>query len=245
MLRPKMKFGKPQHDKKGIIKLRELHTSLYPLKELQSTIYQKIPKPIKLPDYAYGSAPERNNVLNALQHCRNRYFLTIDLKNYFSLIKEKQVEKMFLRNGFSIDIATLLARLTTYRGFLPQGPPTSPAISNLVFAETGLKLLDLCKQNGITFTTYLDDLVFSSKHDFKELLPEILQIVKDGGFYLHPEKIHYRKNSSEVTGLIVRNGCLFFTKQMLEREDTGRLEGYIRGLRRIEQKFLTKHRTPH
>jgi len=240
ILRPKMKHGKPQRDKKQIIKLRELHTSLYPLKQLQKTIYQKMLKQVPLPGYVYGSTCRKSNIQNALRHSKNKYFLTIDLKDYFFNIKEEQVLKMYLNNGFSIEMATLLTNLTTYKGFLPQGAPTSPAISNLVFVETGVRLFDLCMQKGITFTTYLDDLVFSSKADFKELVSEILRIVKDSSFHPHPGKIHYRKSSAEVTGLIVRNGRLFFTKEMLEGDNSGRLEGYKKGIRRAEQKFLLK-----
>lgn len=221
-----------------MIKWRELHTSFYPLKKVQAIIHHRILSSIQLPDYAYGSVHKRNNILNALQHCRNKYFLTIDLKDYFHLIKEKQVLKMFLTNGFSSKMSTLLTCLTTYKGFLPQGPPTSPTISNLVFVKTGLKLLSLCKQNDITFTTYIDDLMFSSKHDFKDLISEILEIIKAGSFCPHPSKIHYRKNSAEITGLIARNGRVFFTKEMMAQEDSLRLESYQRGAKRIEQKFF-------
>lgn len=65
------------------------------------------------------------------------------------------VYKTFISYGFSPDVASKLTRLTTYKGALPQGAPTSRLLSNLAFAATADKIEDLLKHRNITFTTFL------------------------------------------------------------------------------------------
>ena len=60
----------------------------------------------------------------------------------------------------------LLTHLTTNNYALPQGTPTSTAIANIVFLPIDNKLIDYCIQKKLTYTRYVDDLVFSSHFDF-------------------------------------------------------------------------------
>lgn len=212
---PKIKYGKPQIDNKGI-KYRDLCPSKYPLKKIQQRINSFLQK-IELPEYAYGSVKERNNILNARKHIENKYFFSVDLKNFFSNITHHQVFYMFRRNKFSPTISRILTQLTTFRGSLPQGAPTSPIISNLVFVETGQKLVESIKDHHITFTSFLDDFTFSSKNDFKSIVPELLAIIKSGGFYLHHKKTHYKTSMPEVTGVIVYKNKLWPIESMKRR----------------------------
>jgi RNA-directed DNA polymerase len=157
-----MKFGKPQEGKNNSIKLRHLIPPVQSLKLIQSRICNHLQK-VYLPDCMYGAVDESNNVLNALQHIESKYFFTIDLKDFFSKISHKQVHQMFIENGYCWEAARILTKLTTYKYNLPQGAPTSPVIANLAFKQTALQLMEIIKGYGITFTTFLDDLTFSSK----------------------------------------------------------------------------------
>src|SRR5690606_32967363 len=98
-------------------------------------------------------------------------------------------------------------KLTTWKYELPQGTPTSSHLANLVFLETDFRLIELCNQNNIVYTRYVDDLTFSSSICFKHLLNDILYIVISGGF-----KISYRKTKYEgfqnITGIDVFNNYI-------------------------------------
>ena len=159
---PKLDKNNNPKFKKGKQLFRVLNPSFDKLKLVQSKIQKNIISNIEIPDYAYGAVKGRDNVKNALRHRGKKYNFTTDLSNYFPSITNKQVFDMFISNDFSPKIARILTKLTTYKGKLPQGAPTSPTISNLVFVNTGLKLQAIANQNNLTFTTFIDDLTFSS-----------------------------------------------------------------------------------
>src|SRR5580700_7202556 len=108
---PKTKYGIYQHEKNGAIKYRKLYPSVYPLKKIQQNIHSFLQE-IELPEYAYGSVVGKSNVLNAAKHIGNKYFLTVDLKNFFSYISHHQVFKMFRERRFSHSVSRTLTKLT-------------------------------------------------------------------------------------------------------------------------------------
>ena len=206
-IKPKKKYGDFQRDDFGNIRFRELMIPKYILKSRQQKIAQFLNQ-ISLPEYMFGSIVKKNNILNARQHLNHKYFLTIDLKKFFHNINHHQVNTMFYNNGFSPSTSRILTKLTTYQASLPQGAPSSPIIANLVFLQTSNKLSKLAKNNEITFTTFLDDLTFSSNRCFKSLIPKIIAILKQDNFYPAYNKIHYRQNYCEITGLFVKGSVL-------------------------------------
>ncbi len=206
---PKIKNGKQL--------FRTLNPSTKELKEIQSRIQKNILSKIELPDYAYGAVKGRDNVKNALKHRGKKYNFTTDLSNYFPTISNKQVYQMFVSNNFSPTVARILTKLTTYNGKLPQGAPTSPTISNLVFVKTGLKLKSVADSHNITFTSFIDDLTFSSKIDFKDIIPKLIQIILEDNFIISHQKTYYKTYRPTVTGVIVTNNYLFLTEKFKEK----------------------------
>ena len=110
--------------------------------------------------------------------------------------------------------------MTTHKGNLPQGAPTFPTIANLTFIDTGNKSLEYLKDYDITFTTFPDDISFSSKSCFKPHIPKILNIIKEGGFFVNYDKIKYRVDTCEITGLIVSKGRLRVIPEMNKKAKT-------------------------
>jgi RNA-directed DNA polymerase len=217
--KPKMKYGLYQCDKKGNVKFRKILASGEPLKQIQRKIHD-ILSSIKTPVYAFGAVRHKNNILNARQHLGNRYFFSADLKDFFTSIRHHQVFGMFLKNNFSPTISRLLTKLTTYQGRLPQGPPSSSIIANLVFVPTGDRLHSFARENSITFTSFLDDLSFSSKKEFKPLIQHLIDIIRSGGFYLNHKKVSYKVSRPEITGAIIHVNRLRPIDLMKERART-------------------------
>lgn len=205
--------GTPSLDKNGKQRVREIYPSYGNLKRIQKNILLIFLKKMKLPDYAFGGVNNKDNIKNAKYHQGNKYFLNTDLRSYYPGISNRQVFNTFLRYKIPKEIASILTKLTTYKGFLPQGTHTSPYIANLVFTDVGLKLLDLCKKYDITFSSFVDDLTFSSKKDFKNIIPEILEIIRDGGFRIANNKTFYGTRNPKVTQVIVLNNGLVLDKK--------------------------------
>ena len=121
---------------------------------------------------------------------------------------------MFCNYGFSPDVSKILTELTTYKGHLPQGAPTSPLLANLVGMNFDLPIIQICKDNGIIYTRYVDDLWFSSHDDIEHLIPSILEILRDKGFLYSYSKTYYKKGKIEGTGVLIKtNGRLTITKK--------------------------------
>jgi retron-type reverse transcriptase len=92
---------------------------------------------------------------------------------------------------------------------LPQGAPTSPAITNLVCRRLDRRLGGLAQSLGFTYTRYADDLTFSGEHRGKvgRLLKAVRDIVPEEGFVVREDKtrIMHRGRRQEVTGVSVNH----------------------------------------
>jgi RNA-directed DNA polymerase len=215
------KFGKPKLDSKGKPKQRIINPSVNRLKVIQKRIQKNILLKLHMPDYAYGAVKGRDNVSNAKKHQGKKYKFTTDLKDFFPSITNKSVYEMFVGEKFSHEVASLLTKLTTYKGKIPQGAPTSSTLANLVFRKTGDILDNFSKENGLTFTSFVDDMTFSSPNDFKEIVPEILDIIT-ADFKISHKKTNYSRNPN-ITGLHPMNNHLklpdSFMEKYLERDE--------------------------
>jgi len=119
---------------------------------------------------------------------------------------------MFIRNGFSSKVATLLTHLTTHNYQLPQGTPTSPYIANLIFIPADLQIADFCKSHKITYTRFVDDLVFSSQSDFEDHTSTLLKFILAEGFAVGSGKTYYKQGRMDITGTSVGQNIVDVTK---------------------------------
>ena len=143
------------------------------------------------------------------------------------------VFKMFRSLGYSPTVSRYLTKLTTYKGRLPQGAPTSPLIANLVFVKTGEKLNTLSKKQNLTFTSFIDDLTFSSPTDFKEIVPLIIEAIQEDGFRISHKKTNYKTKNPIVTGVVVKNNKLDLSTEFMSKHllTEGKTEAQIKGLK--------------
>lgn len=78
-------------------------------------------------------------------------------------------------------------------GFLPQGAPTSPMLSNLVMKDIDKKISSLATNARLTYTRYSDDITLSTKSSFdrrraKVLIREITDCLRQYGFSINNRK---------------------------------------------------------
>jgi len=196
------KTGNPKTYLDGTIKKRIIRPSKTRLKIIQKKIKDRILNQIELPPNIHGGVKGRSNITNAKAHQGNKYLFETDLKDFYPSIKPNKVHETIIKLGFNKQFAFYLTRLTTWKGELPQGTPTSTHVANLIFLEIDYHLIELCNKNDITYTRYIDDLTFSSQKNFQNLISEILDIVKRGGLKLSYRKTNYERSQS-ITGIEV------------------------------------------
>ena len=197
---PILKNGKKQY--------RIMYPSNGLLKQTQKMIKCKILRKLSYPIFIQGGIEKRSNISNAKLHQGKKFHFCTDIKQFFPSINNKMVYSMFVDLGFSPDVSRILTILTTYKGELPQGTPTSSHIANLVFQRIDNLILGVCKENGITYTRFIDDLSLSSSKDFKSVSLQLLEQVRQNGFKLNNGKTFYKVGPTLVTGVWVRNNNL-------------------------------------
>lgn len=225
------KKGELKYTKFGTIEVRVINPSIKTLKVVQKRICNLLNKKITPAPYIFGSTKGRSCVMNANFHHGNKFIFQTDLRGFFPSIISKNVYRMFIRFGFSPDVASILTRLTTYKGHIPQGAPTSSLVANLVFTKTGNILAEYCKQHGLKFSTYVDDMTISGPSDFQELIPEILDIIRHDGYTISHTKTTYRTNHPEITGAKVGNNYIDITDKLKAKiaNPQGKSEAQIAG----------------
>ncbi len=200
------------------------------LKALQYRVLEKFLEPVPVHDAAHGFVPGRSILTNASAHTGRDLVVNLDLKDFFPSVSFRRTKGLFRALGYPEKIATILGLICTEadtdeveldgeRYFLhrserrlPQGAPTSPAITNILCYRLDRRLQGVAQSLGYTYTRYADDLTFSVSGepvtDLKRLLWRIRSVVQSEGFQLHPDKtrIMRRGRQQEVTGLTVNDG---------------------------------------
>lgn len=140
---------------------REIHAPSDALKDLQRRILQRLLNPLPAHSAASGFVLRRSIVDNARPHAGQGVVINIDLADFFPSIPAERVYEAFRALGWGRETARILTNICTHEGRLPQGAPTSPALSNLVCRRLDARLAALAKSSGGHYTRYADDLTLS------------------------------------------------------------------------------------
>ena len=199
---------------------RTIHAPDDALKALQRTILRRLLARLTCHRHATGFERGHSIVTNALPHVGQQVVLRLDLRDYFTRTSEKRVRDYFNRIGWNRDASRLLADLTTHKGGLPQGAPTSPRLSNLVNCRMDARLAGLARKMSAAYSRYADDLTFSyseraaggasapasRQRTTAELIRNVKAIVESYGYSLHNKRkltIRRAHQQQRVTGLAV------------------------------------------
>lgn len=149
-----------------------------------------------------------NIVENAKIHTNKKYVLNVDLKDFFPNISAKQVKEVFSSPLFNFNeqISTALTLLTTFKGNLPIGAPTSPVISNFICTQLDKDLIQFCEINALAYTRYADDLTFSSNNPISnDIVLDIINLIRKNNFKINEKKLRLRTANQKqtVTGITV------------------------------------------
>jgi RNA-directed DNA polymerase len=186
---------------------RKISEPLPSLKEIQYWILNEILINVQISKYAKAYVKKRSLKGNARFHIGKEIILTLDIENFFGSIKSNTVESFFINIGYSSEISNFLSKLCCLNDSLPQGAPTSPSLSNIIFVKIDDIIAHYCKYNNINYTRYADDLTFSGSFNPGMVIKFIESLLKERNFKLNYTKIRTRRQNQrqEVTGVVVNN----------------------------------------
>jgi len=189
--------------------IREIRQPSKDLKGIQAWILRNILDKFSPSPFATAYRKGMNVLDNVLPHFNNRYFICLDIKDFFPSISIDKVVAIFLLVGYSKNAALILANLCTCENSLPQGAVTSPSLSNLVAAKLDRRIAGFTSRRNIIYTRYADDITLSSNNPvlLNQSLPTMRRILKSEDFRLNEDKLRVLgpRKRCLVTGLVKDN----------------------------------------
>ena len=179
------------------------------LKTIQRRIAQVLLSSLPVSPWAMAYRPGCSVRRNAAPHAGKPLVLKLDIYHFFDSISYSMVKSLiFPEEVYSESNRILLSMLCCYQDRLPQGAPTSPAISNRILLDFDWAVGLWCRDRGIAYTRYCDDLTFSGDFDPQTVIAFVRQQLRSAGFLLNRNKIRLLPQSccQNVTGVVVNQG---------------------------------------
>jgi len=196
------------------------HDGLY---IIQRAILDKILTPENLQNrycvfsYAKGKSAQEMSA----RHVSRDFIVRFDLEDFFGHLTFPRV--LGALKAFPLKLphhtAVVIAQLCTTSEGLPQGAPTSPALSNLIARRMDGEFIRLAKENGFRYSRYSDDLIISgtTKRNLSTLVEfdehtksyvaaePVRQIIESNSFTLNASKtrLAFRHQKQVVVGSVV------------------------------------------
>lgn len=184
---------------------------------LIDNIFKKLPIHRCAKAYKPGASIRKN----AFAHSKRKYLTKFDFKEFFTSIKESDLQKHFacyLDKIYSSDEINIITRISCiqYRPSSPLclsiGAPSSPILSNTLLYEFDKKVSEWCRENKVIYTRYADDLTFSTNvRGMSNLIESNIRIiVKELDYpslrFNRKKTVHLSmKHQRRITGLVITN----------------------------------------
>ncbi len=169
-----------------------------PLKSIQRLLYRLLLRDYRFTDAVHAGVSGRSIFGAVLPHVGRPLLVTLDIKNFFPSISQSDVYHVWREKiGCSAVVSRLLAELTTFRGYLPQGAATSMALANIFMIPADLQIsLQLSAYKLARYTRWVDDLMISGQFEDPSV---IFHIVADS---IRP--LHLKVNSVRTKSRVMR-----------------------------------------
>jgi retron-type reverse transcriptase len=176
------------------------------LKRVQRSIADNILSDYPISRYATAYALGSSVQKNAAPHVGKPKIMKLDIDGFFDNITYSKVKDIvFSKENYSDQIRILLTMLCYYRESLPQGAPTSPAVTNVIMRDFDEKIGSYCAKNDISYTRYCDDMTFSGDFDEKAIIALVKDELRVLGLFLKNRKTAIIPSTKRqtVTGIVV------------------------------------------
>jgi RNA-directed DNA polymerase len=214
--------------------IRKIDTPRPILLHIQRWILDEILSKSTVSEQAHGFIEGRSIVTNSRAHLGCRELLKMDIKDFFPSVSISTVNHIFSNMGYPPSLCKSLSRLVTLGYSLPQGAPTSPALSNIACLDLDSSLNSLALEHGLTYTRYADDLSFSGGSIPSNMTSLVETVVSKAGLLINSKKTIFSPAGHRkiITGISISSGELKLPRP------------YIRKLRQ-KIHLLLRHGTLH
>ncbi len=192
----------PKRDKT----MRKLSVPDTILKKVQRSIAKVILAQYPVSRYARGYVFGFGVKENARPHVGKEKILKLDIDGFFDNIRYSLVKNIvFYKEKFSEPIRILLTMLCYFHDSLPQGAPSSPAVTNIILYDFDEKVGAFCAEEGIAYTRYCDDMTFSGSFDEKKVIAFVKAELRKLGLFIKDGKtaVVPKSKRQTVTGIVV------------------------------------------
>lgn len=197
-------FDIPKKSGDGV---RHVENPCKALKRVQARLAKVLAR-INPPEFLFCPVKRRCYVTNAAAHRENRVVQCLDIRKFFPSTPRRRVFWFFHTvMQCERDIAGLLANLACYREHLPTGSPLSPIMAYFAYYDLWARIAVFCKEQGYTFTVYIDDVTISGARVPKSDVWKVQKMIHGVGLRYHKEK-SFVDQPVEVTGVILHDGKL-------------------------------------
>jgi RNA-directed DNA polymerase len=196
-------------------KVRRIAAPKIALKVIQKWIGYHIARAVSCEPHVYGFIPGRSHIDAACVHRGAAWAFSVDIENFFESTPASLVIKNLRRIGYEEGGAILISSLCCRSNKLPQGAPSSPALSNLCFSEMDLILTEIAEKYSCKLTRYADDIVFSGAGTLPMgLRDDVYRLFENSQWRLAAGKEHRQpiKGRVKVHGLLVSGKNVRLTK---------------------------------
>lgn len=187
---------------------RQLYEPDSILKLIQKNILHHVLVPLPVSSYALAYRRGTGIKANASCHVHNEVVVKLDIENFFDHILFPMVLKAaFPAEYFPLPVRTLLTHLCCYQEQIPQGAPTSAAISNLVMKPFDEYIGNWCRERDIVYSRYCDDITCSGSFKPQMVIRKTAACLQELGFYLNDRKTAVIRQGRRqlVTGITVND----------------------------------------
>lgn len=138
------------------------------------------------------------------------YLLKLDIRDFFGSIKASDVYHVF-EDAFpeaEKELIVFFTNICCLNGKLPQGAPSSPALSNIIMRPFDDEVSEFARKKGIIYTRYSDDMIFSfNEKELAETIEELIgETLKKYGFKLNLRKTRLSRRKGQrcsVLGIVI------------------------------------------
>lgn len=149
--------------------------------ELQRVIRELLLSPMPLSDIVHGCVKNRSAQTNAARHLAQPSVASVDIRRCYPSITNRRVFRFFYDQlHLGENLAGALTQLTTWRGHLPTGAPTSDALANRILSPVDSEVVKIAERLQLHATRYLDNIDLSGCGSSTAIEPTIRAIQKLG-----------------------------------------------------------------